>query len=171
MPLIDKLLNRLLKLNQHKKREAGKLPKLIPYKKITMCKLTKIFQDYKKDGTLADTMEIDIEYDPETQTIEDVIQIKVFDRRYGMGQDITDLFTSAKSGLKNYTDDLIDSIDWYAIYREQGTKRTFHNNGQVFKDNMAVCEAMNDLNKPYDLFEDIAKISKLHAKVTYGIDI
>lgn len=73
-----------------------------------MCKLTKQF------STENESFEIVIDWDPEEETIDDIISVKVTTGSRTI--DVSDLFRF--SGLKKYFDDMVDDTDWMEIYRD-----------------------------------------------------
>lgn len=105
--------------------------------------ITKTFQDHKKDGTPCDKMDITVNYDPESQAIVGRPQIKIWDTRTGIGQDVSSLFLGDTSGLKNYFENIIDDIDWREEYRnlKQEQRRAY---GKLPNINTAFQNIIND---------------------------
>jgi len=112
-----------------------------------MAKLTKTFQHFK-DGRPADCLEIVIDYNPDTTTIDKIISVRIIDTRLGLSIDATELISCKKAGLKNYFDNIIEDIDWYEIYREQKPDKTYNKVYTVFDHvrNKVISDSLNILN-------------------------
>lgn len=84
-----------------------------------MCKLTKKFFS---DKPPTEELEISVEYNPETDTVDDILSIKAREFSTGIVFDLTNLYTEHLSG---HLDTIVSEIDWYDIYRAE-KKPAFH---------------------------------------------
>ena len=78
-------------------------------------KLSKSIQEFTPQNVWQQTLEITVDYNPATGTVDDIISVIARDSRSHVGFDMTKLFTNQLPGV---LDDLVSATDWQEIYSE-----------------------------------------------------
>jgi len=84
-----------------------------------MTKLSKIYEEVNDRGAITGLLEITVDYDPETNSIEP-LTVRAWDKEHFKGIELTGIFSEHLSG---HLDDIIDEIDWQEIYHSQRLER------------------------------------------------
>lgn len=78
-----------------------------------MCKLTKKYSSEKNPN---EELEMTVDYNPETGSVDDIISFRAREFASGIVYDLTDSFSEHFSG---HLDTIVSEIDWRELYREQ----------------------------------------------------
>lgn len=84
-----------------------------------MTKLSKIYEEVNNRGEITGMLEIAVDYDPDTNSIEP-LTVRAWDKDHFKGIELTGIFTEHLSG---HLDAIIDEIDWQEVYRSERLER------------------------------------------------